>query len=106
MAIIVDKHDGRLTQMADDGNGHSISIPSFMIEKRDGDSIKEAIHEAKVEEINADKKKKEEAENKDDAEQPNEDDTSGSDDKTEPEGDEEADGHKNRNWANSDEADR
>lgn len=45
MAIIVDYHDEENTNMANDGHGSSIKIPSFLIGKTDGKTIKEAIHQ-------------------------------------------------------------
>ena len=44
MAIIVDYNAEENVNMADDGEGKSIKIPSFLIGKRDGDKIKETIH--------------------------------------------------------------
>lgn len=41
--------------MSDDGEGKSIKIPSFLIGKRDGDKIKEAIHQISLKEIEAKK---------------------------------------------------
>lgn len=37
--------------MKDDGQGSSIRIPSFEIGKRDGDVIKEAVTQLKINEI-------------------------------------------------------
>lgn len=51
MAIVVDRNEVESTTMKDDGKGSSVKIPSFLIGKRDGDAIKEAIHEMKVSEI-------------------------------------------------------
>lgn len=45
LAIIVDKIHMVSTFMADDGAGNSVKIPSFLIGKRDGNKIKEAIHD-------------------------------------------------------------
>ena len=45
MAIVVDKHDQVSTTMADDGQGGSIKIPSFLVGKNDGKILKEAIHQ-------------------------------------------------------------
>ena len=45
MAIVVDMHHTVSTTMADDGAGNSVKIPSFLIGKRDGNKIKESIHE-------------------------------------------------------------
>lgn len=82
MAIIIDRNDEEHTHMSDDGQGSSIYIPSFLIGKRDGDLIKEAIHEAKVDDI---------GKKKDDWDNGNSEDE---------------DARKNRDWANKDEADR
>lgn len=41
--------------MSDDGEGKSIKIPSFLIGKRDGDKLKEAIHQITLKEIEAKK---------------------------------------------------
>ena len=51
MAIIVDQNDVEATSMKDDGKGGSISIPSFLIGKRDGTAIKEAIHDMRLPDI-------------------------------------------------------
>jgi len=51
MAVVVDKNEVESTTMKDDGNGSSVRIPSFLIGKRDGDAIKEAIHEMKLPQI-------------------------------------------------------
>lgn len=44
MAIIVDSHEKARSTMGDDGQGGSIKIPSFLIGKKDGKVLKEAIH--------------------------------------------------------------
>ncbi len=43
MAIIVDDKEENTEDliMADDGTGHSVNIPSFIIRKKEGDLIKE-----------------------------------------------------------------
>ena len=48
MAIIADEKEEHSEDliMADDGSGLSISIPSFLIRKNDGDKIKEAWRNA------------------------------------------------------------
>lgn len=51
MAIIVDSFDQENVRMADDGNGESIKIPSFLIGKLDGKLIKEAVHLMNEEQI-------------------------------------------------------
>lgn len=45
MAIIADDREEEVAQliMADDGNGHSISIPSFIINKEDSQIIKQFL---------------------------------------------------------------
>lgn len=45
LAIIVDDREENSENliMADDGTGHSISIPSFIIRKRDGNIIKDVV---------------------------------------------------------------
>lgn len=45
LAIIADDRDEYTENliMADDGNGHSITIPSFIINKKDADKIKEYL---------------------------------------------------------------
>ena len=48
MAIIVDnKENEKATNliMADDGTGHAVKIPSFLIGFHDGAILKESIHE-------------------------------------------------------------
>ena len=60
MAIIVDnKQYEKATNliMADDGTGHAVKIPSFLIGYHDGAILKESIHE--TEEINEDEKNEE-----------------------------------------------
>ena len=46
MAVIADNREESTEQliMADDGSGISISIPSFLISKKDGDNIKKALN--------------------------------------------------------------
>lgn len=64
IALIVDREDRVSTGMADDGKGGSIQIPSYLIGKHDGKSLKEAIHEMEMPEIkkaSEDKKKENEA---------------------------------------------
>ena len=54
LTIIVDNkalEDPENLVMADDGNGMGLKIPTFLIGLDDGNKIKEAIHEMKVEEI-------------------------------------------------------
>lgn len=45
MAIIVDNQDEHSEElvMADDGSGHSIHIPSFIIRKSSGEAIKQTL---------------------------------------------------------------
>ena len=45
LAVIADNttEDSENLIMADDGTGHSINIPSFIIRKKDADLIKESI---------------------------------------------------------------
>lgn len=59
MAVVVDKNEVESTTMRDDGKGSSLKIPSFLIGKRDGDAIKEAIHEMKIPQIKKASKDKE-----------------------------------------------
>lgn len=51
MALISDYNKETHTVMSDDGQGHSIKIPSFLIGKEDGKKIKEAIHQVQEERI-------------------------------------------------------
>lgn len=51
MAIVVDKNEVEHEFMSDDGSGSSVHIPSFLIGKRDGDILKEAIHESSLAEL-------------------------------------------------------
>lgn len=89
MAIVVDRHDEESITMRNDGHGDSIRIPAFLIGKRDGNTIKEAIHEMSIGQINQGGK------------------SSGWDDSKDGEKtNEEQDVRKNRNWANQDESNR
>lgn len=46
MAIIIDQYveESEELVMADDGTGHSLTIPSFIIKKVDGDLIKQYLN--------------------------------------------------------------
>ena len=56
MAIIVDRNDYESIVMQDDHHGASVRIPSFLIGKKDGNILKEAIHQMTMEEIKQGKK--------------------------------------------------